>query len=66
MDFLSMSIPLWAIFLVLVIVILLIWQFIRFTLKLLLFFLMFFILIIVFDFIGIFTWIQQNVLSRFL
>lgn len=66
MDFLSMSIPVWALLLIFVIGILLIWQFIRFTLRLLLFFILFFGLMIFFDFVGIFSWIHQNILSRFL
>jgi hypothetical protein len=66
MEFLSISIPLWAVFLVLLIVLLLIWRFIRFTLWLLLFFLLFFILLIGLDLLGVFSWIQQNILSSFL
>lgn len=66
MEFLSLSIPLWAVFLVFVIVLLLVWQFIRFTLKVLLFFILFFVLVIALDFIGVFSWIHQNILSQFL
>lgn len=66
MEFLSMSIPLWAIFLILVIVILLVWQFIRFTIRLLLFVLLFFIFVIVLDFFGVFSWVQHNIISNFL
>jgi hypothetical protein len=66
MELLSMSIPLWAIFLIVVIVILLVWQFIRFTLRVLLFFVLFFLLLIIFDFLGVFSWIQQNMISHFL
>jgi hypothetical protein len=61
-----MSIPLWAVFLILFIVLLLVWQFMRFTLRLLLFFLLFFVLLIAFDFIGVFSWIQQHIISPFL
>ena len=66
MEFLSMSIPLWAIFLVLLIVVILVWQFTRVTLKVLLFFSLFFVLVIFFDFIGVFSWIQDNFVSSFL
>ncbi|KYK21033.1 hypothetical protein AYK25_03990 [Thermoplasmatales archaeon SM1-50] len=66
MEFLSISIPLWAIFLVVFLVILLVWQFMRFTLRLLLFFFLFFILIIALDFIGVFSWIQEFIIARFL
>lgn len=61
-----MSIPFWAILLVLLIVVLLVWQFIRFTLRLLLFIGLFFILLIGLDLLGVFNWIQQNFLSSFL
>ncbi|DAC72487.1 MAG TPA: hypothetical protein DSN98_04935 [Thermoplasmata archaeon] len=66
MEFLPSSIPLWAVSVVLLIVILLIWRFIRFAIWLLLFFLLFFILLIVLDFLGVFSWIQQNILALFL
>ena len=66
MEFLSISVPLWAVFLILLIVLLLIWQFLRFTLQLLLFFVLFFILLIGLDIIGVFNWIQDNILSSFL
>jgi hypothetical protein len=66
MEFLSISVPLWAVFLILLIVLLLIWQFLRFTLQLLLFFVLFFVLLIGLDIIGVFSWIQDNILSSFL
>ncbi|MCX6662886.1 MAG: hypothetical protein NTZ75_01400 [Euryarchaeota archaeon] len=66
MEFLSISVPLWAVFLILLIVLLLIWQFLRFTLRLLLFFVLFFVLLIGLDIIGVFSWIQDNILSSFL
>jgi hypothetical protein len=66
MEFLSLSIPLWAIILVVLIVLLLVWQFIRFTVRLLLFFFLFFAILIILDFIGVFSWIQQNIVSFFL
>ena len=66
MEFLPISVPLWAVFLILLIVLLLIWQFFRFTLQLLLFFVLFFVLLIGLDIIGVFSWIQNNILSPFL
>jgi hypothetical protein len=66
MEFLSLSIPLWAIFLVVIIVLLLVWQFLRFTLRILLFFFLFFAILMVLDFIGVFGWIQQTLVSPFL
>ncbi len=66
MEFLSLSIPLWVIFLVVIIVLLLVWQFLRFTLRILLFFFLFFALLMILDFTGVFGWIQQTFLSPFL
>jgi len=66
MEFLSLSIPLWAIVLVFLVVVLLVWQFLRFTVRVLFFFLLFFVLLIVFDFLGVFSWIQENIVSPFL
>ncbi|MBN1280085.1 MAG: hypothetical protein JXA00_00380 [Candidatus Thermoplasmatota archaeon] len=66
MEFLSMSIPLWAVFLILLVALLLIWRLIRFTMRIMLFFLLFFVLLIGLDFLGVFSWIQQNILSPFL
>jgi len=43
-----------------------IWFFLRFTLKLLLFFIVFFVLLMILDGLGVFTWINQNILSNFL
>jgi len=54
------------VFLILLIVSFLIWQFLRLTLWLLLFFVLFFVLLIGFDIIGVFSWIQDNILSLFL
>jgi hypothetical protein len=66
MEFFSISIPLWAILLCVLIVVLLVWQFIRFTLRLLLFVGLFFLLLIVLDFFGVFNWVQQYFFSGFL
>jgi hypothetical protein len=65
-EFLSMAIPLWVVFLVLLIVLLLVWQFLRFTLRILLFFVLFFVLLIGLDMLGVFSWIQNNIVSSFL
>jgi hypothetical protein len=46
--------------------VLLVWQFLRFTVRVLFFFLLFFTLLIVFDFLGVFSWIQENIVSPFL
>jgi len=66
MEFFSVSIPLWAVLLVGLIVVLLVWLFIRFTIRLLFFIGLFFLLLLIFDSLGVFSWIQQNILSAFL
>lgn len=62
----SVSVPLWAIFLCALIVLVFVWGFFRFTLKILLFFVAFFVLIIGLDWLGVFGWINQNILANFL
>ncbi|PNX52312.1 MAG: hypothetical protein BV458_10235 [Thermoplasmata archaeon M9B2D] len=66
MEFLSLSIPLWAIVLVAFLAVLLVWQFLRFTLRLLLFFFLFFVLVIALDFLGVFSWISDHIITAFL
>jgi len=66
MEFLSLSIPLWAIVLVAFLAVLLVWQFIRFTVRLLLFFFLFFVLVIALDFLGVFRWISDHIITAFL
>jgi len=43
-----------------------VWQFLQFTLRLLLFFFLFFAILMILDFFGVFSWIQQNIVSVFL
>jgi hypothetical protein len=66
LEIFSLAIPLWAIILCLLIVVVLIWQFFRFTIKLLLFFILFFVLLIGLDLLGVFAWVKDNILASFL
>jgi len=43
-----------------------VWFFLRFTVKILLFFILFFALLFILDWLGVFTWVNQNILSHFL
>jgi hypothetical protein len=65
LEIISLSIPIWAVILCLIIAVILIWQFLRFTIRLLLFFLLFFILLIGLDLLGVFAWIKENLLASF-
>ncbi len=66
LEIFSLAIPVWAVVLCLLIVVVLIWQFFRFTIRLLLFFILFFVLLIGLDLLGVFTWIKDNILASFL
>ena len=66
LGFFSMSVPLWAVFLLGLILLVFVWGFFRFTVKLFLFFAAFFVLLIVLDWLGVFSWINQNILANFL
>jgi len=65
LEIISLAIPLWAVLLCLIIAVVLIWQFLRFTIRLLLFFVLFFILLIGLDLLGVFTWIKDHILASF-
>lgn len=66
LEIFSLAIPVWAVVLCLLIVVVLIWQFFRFTIRLLLFFILFFVLLIGLDLLGVFTWVKDNILASFL
>lgn len=53
------EIPLWAIFLIGIIVVIVAWKLIKFALKILLIAVVFFIILIGLDFFNVFNWIQN-------
>ena len=58
MDIFGITIPLWAVFLGIIILIILAWKIIKFALKVLIIFLLGMGVLIGLDFIGLFSWLQ--------
>ena len=65
MDFLA-EIPLWMILIGVVLVVIIFWKLIKFALKVLIALVVFFIILIGLDLLGVFSWINENILSQFL
>jgi hypothetical protein len=59
MDILAIQIPLWAIFIGIIIIIYVAWKLIKFAIKILIALLLFFGILIGLDMLGIFSWLQQ-------
>jgi len=51
--------PLWAVFLIVIIVIILAWKLIKFAIKLLLIMIVIFLILIGLDFLNVFGWVQN-------
>ncbi len=65
MDFLA-EIPLWMILIGVVLGVIIFWKLIKFALKVLIAIVVFFIILIGLDLLGVFSWINENILSQFL
>jgi len=65
MDFLA-EIPLWMILIGVVLLVFIFWKLIKFALKVLIALVVFFIILIGLDLLGVFSWINENILSQFL
>jgi len=59
MELFGITIPLWAIFIGIIIVMFIAWKLIKFAIKLLIIVVVFFIILIGLDFLGVFETIQQ-------
>jgi len=59
----NITFPLWAIFLIAVIAIIIIWKLIKFAIKILLILIVFFIILIGLDYLNVFGWIQSLILG---
>jgi len=66
MDLFGVTIPLWAFFIGIIVVVLVAWKLIKFALKILLVIIVFIVILIGLDIVGVFAWIQENILSSFL
>jgi len=59
MDLFGFSIPLWAFFLIIIVIIFLAWKLIKFAIKVLIIIIVFFVILIGLDFVGVFDWISE-------
>jgi len=60
------SIPLWALFVIALIVVFILWKFLKFAMIILVIIIVFFAILIGFDLLGVFSWIKDNILSLFM
>ncbi|MBU1941790.1 MAG: hypothetical protein KKC68_08450 [Candidatus Thermoplasmatota archaeon] len=60
------QLPLWAILLGVILIIIIFWKLIKFAIKILIIILVFFLILIGLDLLGVFAWINQNILAHFL
>jgi hypothetical protein len=63
MDVLGITLPLWALFLIAIIAILIIWKLIKFAIKILLIIIVFFVILFGLDFLGVFDTISNLISS---
>ena len=66
MELLGFTIPLWALFIGIIIIVVIAWKLIKFAIKVFLVLVVFFVILMGLDFLGVFTWIQDNILTIFL
>ena len=66
MELLGFTIPLWAVFIGIIIIVVIAWKLIKFAIKVLLVLVVFFVILMGLDFLGVFAWIQDNILTIFL
>jgi hypothetical protein len=59
MDIFGFTLPLWAVFLGIIVIVVLAWKLIKFAIKVLIIFLVGMGILIGLDFIGVFQWIQN-------
>ncbi len=61
-----MTIPLWALFIGIILIAFIAWKLIKFAIKVLIYVVIFFVILIGLDLLNVFTWINENILSSFL
>ena len=59
MELFGVTIPLWAVFIGIIIVVVVAWKLIKFALKVFLVLIVFFVILIGLDILGVFDWIQH-------
>ena len=60
------NIPLWAILIIIVLIVVVAWKLIKFAIKILIVVVVFFVILIGLDVIGVFSWINENIISSFM
>jgi len=66
MELFGIVVPLWALFIWLILVVVAVWKLIKFAIKILIVVVAFFAILIGLDFLNVFSWINENLLSSFL
>ncbi len=66
MELFGIVVPLWALFIGLILVVVVVWKLIKFAIKILIVVVAFFAILIGLDFLNVFSWINENLLSSFL
>jgi len=66
MEIFGFVLPLWAVFLAVIVGLVILWKFIKFAIKLLLIVVLFFVILIGLDFLNVFTEIQNMFFSSLL
>jgi len=66
MELFGVVIPLWALFIGLILVVVVVWKLIKFAIKILIVVVVFFVILIGLDVIGVFSWINEHLLSSLL
>ena len=64
MDIFGFSIPLWAVFLIGIVIVVVAWKLVKFALKILIVLVVFFVILMGLDYFQVFDWIQ-GLLSNF-
>ena len=66
MELFGVVIPLWALFIGVIILAVVVWKLIKFAIKILIVVVVFFAILIGLDFLGVFTWINEHMFSLLL
>jgi len=66
MEMFGVIIPLWLLLIIVILIVIVAWKLIKFAIKVLIVVIVFFIILIGLDILGVFTWINENIISVFL
>ena len=65
MDIIA-NLPLWAVLLIILVAVVVFWKLIKFAIKILIALFVFLLILIGLDLIGVFSWINENIMSQLL